>query len=93
MSKYNWPDLIETYQSSGLSQAQFCKEQSINPKYFNLKYSQHRSTQSDKSNFVKADIDTANSSAALELHVGRCKIICPEAMPIQSFVALVHQLA
>ena len=93
MSKYNWPDLIDSYQASALSQTEFCKEKNINPKYFNLKYSQHRSKQDDTSTFVKAQIESAVQVPTLTLHVGRCTVRCPHNMPIQSFVSLVHQLA
>lgn len=93
MSKYNWPDIIQSFEGSGLSQTQFCKEQNINVKYFNLKYSQHRSMGDTAPAFIKAEVDSASQEIALTLQVGRCTVICPANMPIQSLVSLVHQLA
>jgi len=39
-SKADWRKLIEDQQSSGLSAAQFCRERSINPKYFSTRKKQ-----------------------------------------------------
>jgi len=35
-----WRDLIAQQQSSGISAAQFCRERSINPKYFSTRKNQ-----------------------------------------------------
>ena len=91
MSKYNWPDIFKTFEESNLSQARFCKEQNINPKYFNLKYSKHRGEEGSTV-FTKIEIKPASASG-LTLKVGPCAIQCPESMPIQSLVSLVHSLA
>lgn len=93
MSKYNWSDIFKSFEGSGLSQTQFCKEQNINAKYFNLKYSQHRSTSDTGPAFVKAEVNSLSRESALTIQVGRCTVVCPANMPVQSFVSLVHQLA
>lgn len=94
MSKYNWPDIFKTFEASGLSQNQFCQEQNINPKYFNLKFSQHRHKNNQGTPFAKAKITPKpeSHSSGLMLEIGACKIHCPSTMPIDSFVSLVHAL-
>jgi len=36
-SKAQWRELISQQQSSGLSAAEFCRSESINPKYFSMR--------------------------------------------------------
>ncbi|WP_019604721.1 IS66 family insertion sequence element accessory protein TnpA, partial [Teredinibacter turnerae] len=50
--KYNWPQLFADYEQSGLSQTEFCKQHGINPKYFSLKLSKRKASES--SPFAKA---------------------------------------
>ncbi len=89
--KYDWPKLIEALNQSGLIQTQFCEENNLNPKYFSLKRSKLLS--SDRPAFEKAVIETPpESPVSLTIQVGRCKIHCPDAMPVQSFAALEHSL-
>ncbi|MFT2111496.1 hypothetical protein [Marinomonas sp. 2405UD68-3] len=38
--KYNGPELFEDFELSELTQTKFCKQRSINPKYFNIKFNQ-----------------------------------------------------
>lgn len=92
MSKYNWPEIFKTFEESGLSQTQFCKEQNINVKYFNLRYSKHRSDEACDQGFTKIDVQPSES-AALTLQIGQCTIHCSNTMPIDSFVSLVRKLA
>lgn len=90
--RYNWPELIAQFEQSGLSQTQFSKQHDLNAKYFSLKLSKHRSQ--GPSAFVQAALASEpSSSQGLVVHVGNCKIHCPEAMPVQSFVSLVKALA
>lgn len=90
--RYNWPELIAQFEQSGLSQTQFCKQHDLNAKYFSLKLSKLRTQNSGS--FVKARVEPeTTSSQGLTLQVGRCKIHCPEAMSVQSFVSLVNALA
>ena len=89
---YNWPELIEQFEQSGLSQTQFCKQHDLNLKYFNLKLSKFRSK--EPSTFVKARVEPeASSPQGLILQVGSCKIHCPKVMSVQSVVSLVKALA
>lgn len=90
--KYNWPELIASFEESGLSQTVFCEQRQINPKYF----SQKRAAQLAKSESVFAKVEVTNvdkPSSSLAIQVGRCCIQCPDDMPLTAFVALVHQLA
>lgn len=90
--RYNWPELIAQFEQSGQSQTQFCKQRDLNAKYFSLKLSKHRTKESGS--FVKAQVGPeAASPQGLTLQVGRCKIHCPDAMAVQSFVSLVRALA
>ena len=90
--RYNWPELITQFKQSGQSQTQFCKQHDLNAKYFSLKLSKLRSNKAGS--FVKARTEPeVVSPQGLILQVGNCKIHCPEAMPIQSFVLLVKALA
>lgn len=88
--KYDWPTLFEEFEQSGLKQAQFCDKKKINPKYFSQKYS--KTMNKSRKSFTKVEVQEP-SSEGLTLEVGRCKIICPDSMPLQSLAALVHTLA
>lgn len=91
-SRYNWPQLIADFEQSDLSQVAFCKQQNLNVKYFNLKLSKHRAQ--DAGAFTKVEIQPhAVSLHGLVLEVGKCKIYCPDSMPIPSFISLVQLLA
>ena len=88
--KYDWPALLEEFEQSGLNQTQFCQEKKINPKYF----SQKRSKAKGKSRkpFTKVNVQEP-SSEGLTIEVGRCKILCPDSMSLQSLATLVRSLA
>ena len=50
-----WQELFAAHQASGLSQAQFCKERKLCPKYFSLRRRQftHHEGQSKHSSLIK----------------------------------------
>ncbi len=89
--KYNWPELLRSFEGSGLTQTEFCKQNDINPKYFNQKRSKFRA--SDQGAFTKIDLPSAGPQSRFVIQVGRCQIHCPESMPLEAFSSLVHQLA
>ncbi len=90
--RYDWPKLIKSFEESGLTQTEFCKQQNINPKYFSLKRS--KLLKSSLGSFDKVELEKpSTSTVCLSLQVGRCKIQCPDNMPLESFTALVRQLA
>ena len=91
-SRYNWHELFAKFGDSGLSQAAFCKEHGLNPKYFNLKLSKHRAQQ--KSVFTQVVVKPESSSSdGFMVEIGQCKIHCPTTMSTPSFVSLVKALA
>lgn len=90
--KYNWPELIASFEQSGLSQTAFCEQHQINPKYFSQKRTAH--LEKPENVFAKIEVNEAKkSSPVLDIQVGRCRIQCPDDMPLTDFVSLVHQLA
>ncbi len=88
--KYDWPALFVEFEQSGLNQTQFCKEKAINPKYFCQKHNEAKGK--NKTPFTKVEAQSP-SSEGLTLEVGRCRIICPNSMPLHSLAALIHTLA
>lgn len=90
--KYNWPEIVQAFEASGLTQTAFCKQQDLNPKYFSQKRSELLGLK--QSAFDKVDINRPEpSTTELAIQVGRCHIHCPKNMPIESFALLVHRLA
>lgn len=88
---YNWPELLKAFDDSGLTQADFCKQHDINPTYFSQKRAKWRT--SGQTAFTKIDIKKVEPTPSLVIQVGRCNVHCPESMPLESFTALVRQLA
>lgn len=89
---YNWPQLLDEFEQSILSQVEFCKQREINPTYFNLKLSKRKALETGA--FAKVVVQpTQPSIEGLVLEIGNCKIHCPATMPIPSFVSLVKSLA
>lgn len=69
-SKAQWRELISQQQSSGLSAAEFCRRESINPKYFSTRKGQLSEA---TSNFVKvvqsskAEVDATPNAIKLRV--------------------------
>ena len=90
--KYNWPELVQAFESSGLTQTAFCEQQDLNPKYFSQKRSELLGLK--RPAFDKVDVNRLEPPTTdLTIQVGRCHIHCPKSMPIESFISLVHHLA
>ncbi|PID65096.1 MAG: hypothetical protein CR962_00135 [Gammaproteobacteria bacterium] len=91
--KYNWPVLLEEFESSGLTQTQFCKDKNINPRYFSLRRSKHIAA--EQTGFTKVELETASSDSitGITIEVGRCKIKCPPSLSTQALATLVNSLA
>lgn len=91
--KYNWPILLEEFESSGLTQTQFCKDKNINPRYFSLRRSKYIAA--EQSSFTKVELETTlnHPSAGVTIEVGRCKIQCPPSLSAKAIAELVHSLA
>ena len=88
--KYDWPALFEEFEQSGLNQTQFCEEKKINPKYFSQK--RNKAEGESRKPFAKVNVQKPTSEG-VTLEVGRCKILCPDSMSLQSLAALVHTLS
>ncbi len=52
---HHWPTLLKAFDESGLTQAKFCQERNINPKYFSTRRSHLLGKK--KNNFIKAKIE------------------------------------
>ena len=92
--KYDWPALLAEFEQSSLNQTQFAKEKGINPKYLCQKIKAAATNDNNPKSFTQVKVETnAASSSGLFVEVGRCKIHCPETMPLPSLVTLVHSLA
>jgi len=90
--KYNWPELFASFEQSGLSQAEFCKQHNVNPKYFSQK--RMLSLGKKASRFDKVDTSSAQpASGNLTIHIGRCHIHCPNEMPLSDLANLIDHLA
>ncbi|WP_185231017.1 IS66 family insertion sequence element accessory protein TnpA [Teredinibacter franksiae] len=89
---YNWPQLFAEFERSGLSQVEFCKQHDLNPKYFNLKLSKLKAQEDSAFAHVVVQPELY-SRQGLVLEVGNCKVHCPPAMSIPSFVSLIKSLA
>jgi len=89
--KYNWPQLFEAFEQSQQTQAEFCKQHELNPKYFSLKWAQHQRSKQTAFSKVVAQ-EQAPVSPEFVIEVGNCTIRCPLAMPIPSFVSLVKAI-
>lgn len=89
---YNWPQLLDDFSQSNLSQVEFCKQREINPTYFSLQLSKRRAL--DTGAFAKVVVQpTLRSAESLVLEIGSCKIHCPATTPIPLLVSLVKSLA
>lgn len=94
--KYNWSELIENFEASGLSQTEFCQRHDINPKYFSQKRAAFKAKVSVAPSFIAVDVAAVAPSspeAQITLKVGRCTVQCPATLPLSSVADLVKQLA
>lgn len=90
--KYNWPQIFVDFDQSNLTQTEFCQQQNLNAKYFNLKLSKRKAA--SDSGFSKVSVQPVNTQPdGLAIEVGNCKILCPTSMPVSSLVMLVRSLA
>ena len=86
--KYNWPALLEEFEQSGLTQAQFCQNKNINPKYFSQKRKAAKTPKD--TGFAKVQVQ---APSGITLEVGRCKIRCANHLSLVAIADLVHHLA
>jgi len=90
-----WQALFTAHQTSGLSQAQFCKREGLCPKYFSLRRRQLNETQySAKPNtpLIQVHPPQAPSYTGVSLHYQGIEIQLAQADP-QFIASVVKQLA
>lgn len=93
-TREQWQSLIEDYEASGITQAEFCKLHNLNPKYFSLKRSKLLPHTGDASPFVQAARVPENAPGSeLELQVGTVKITLSSSVPTAYLVDLIRALA
>ena len=86
--KYDWPALLEEFEHSGLTQAEFCLNKDINSKYFSQKRKAGKTPKDTR--FTKVQVQ---ASSEITLEVGRCKIRCANHLSLAAIANLVHHLA
>ena len=90
-SKYNWPELIKAFKASSQTQAKFCEENDLNPKYFNQKLGAAKLKESGFSKVQQERSLIAGNEVTLS--IGQCKINCPASMSLASIAQLARCLA
>ena len=97
LTRQQWHTLITDFESSNLSQADFCKQHGLNPKYFSLKRSKFlksHSNEIDTKPFVKAKIEhPASTGSSIELTTGRVAIKLSPGVPADYVAQLARALA
>ena len=90
-----WHSLFAAHQASGLSQAQFCKEQRLCPKYFSLRRRQLNaswvSTEKPKTPLIQVQPPRSSSYTGVSLHYQGIEIRLPQT-DSQFIVDVVKQL-
>ena len=90
--KYNWPELFALFEQSGLSQTEFCKQHTVNAKYFSQK--RLLSLGKKTARFDKVETSSAQPiTSNFTIQIGRCQIQCPHGMPLSDFANLIDHLA
>lgn len=93
-TREQWQSLIEQYESSGLSQAEFCKRHNLNPKYFSLKRSKLRPKDQPSSPFIRAArISEPRLNSGIELQFGAVKLKLSDSVTSAYLVDLIRALA
>jgi len=82
-SKKQWLELLEQQQQSGLSVAEFCRQQDLSAKrfYYQIKRQRSITTEKPAPAFVRAELDSTTvdrqSQQAIQLQRGRCQLRLP----------------
>ena len=93
--KYNWPELFQSFEQSGLTQTQFCRQHNLNPKYFSRKRTDYLAMSSlDNAVFHKIRVETPTPAAdrfIIDSSIG--KIHCPASLSIPQLISLIQALS
>ncbi len=95
-TKQEWQSLIVEFEKSGLTQAAFCRQNSLNAKYFSLKRSKLlNSSQSTTSQFVRVDNVSQPSpkSPLIHLNFGSVKLSIDSHIAPSYIAQLIRDLA
>ena len=93
LTREQWQSLIDAYETSGLTQTDFCKQHNLNPKYFSLKRSKLLPLESSASPFVQvARGEPHQPGSNIELQVGAVKLKLAASVPTTYLVELIRAL-
>ena len=89
-----WKALIQEQQSSGLTQAQFCKGHNLCPRYFSLRKRQLATVAKATTAFVKVQsVAAPNHSPALTLRAGAVELIFHQPVAPDYLLSLIKSLS
>ncbi|WP_317929479.1 IS66 family insertion sequence element accessory protein TnpA [Halioxenophilus sp. WMMB6] len=75
LTREQWQSLITQYESSRLTQTEFCKQHNLNLKYFILKRSKHLPHTNTATPFIQSTrVTSSQPSSEIELQVGAIKL-------------------
>jgi len=83
-----WRELISQQQSSGVSAAQFCRERSINPKYFS---SRKKQLCGSANSFVQVTPSTVPSAACSSVKLRVVEVEVPSETLLDSLLLILGQ--
>lgn len=90
-TKSDWLALIEEFEQSGLTQAEFCAQRGLNPKYFSLRRMKLKAAP-EANRFVQAVSHESQGVDQITLHYGAVTLKVP-AGNAHTVVQLVKALA
>ncbi len=95
LNRQEWQSLIAEFESSGLSQTEFCKQRELNPKYFSLKRSKlNHQNATDVPAFSQVMLAHPKpSSASIELAFGRVTLKVTESTAPDYLAQVIRALA
>ena len=95
-TKEQWQALFEAHEKSGLSATAFCKEHSLNPKYFSLRRKQLHSvaSQEGRAPFVRVEpLTNLVDTHQIKLNGSYGELLLPDSLSPEWVAALLKQLA
>ncbi len=93
-SKADWMALIQEFEQSGQSQAQFCSQYRINPKYFSKRRRDLLLDSEQTSGFIAVKRSAATASpAAMRLSFGQVQLELPAGVDVRWLSGLLLALS
>jgi len=90
-TKSDWLALIDEFEQSGLTQAEFCAQRGLNAKYFSLRRIKLKA-QPEPAGFSQAVVNKPQATDPVTLHYGAVTVKLP-ASNAQTIAQLVKALA